>query len=205
MPRPFDDREQAEIRARLIAAGSNRFRTGGVSRTTVDELARAAGISKGSFYRFYPGKEALFFEILEEVHEALRAPLIGPAGAPRDRKGLEWRLRTLFEACYREPLIHQMGETESFQAVARRVPAQTLARHQARDQAFIETLIERWGDPQRPPSRDVVAARITATLLICLRRDFFGERLYPLALDAAIESLVVCFFPLPARSTVRRR
>ncbi len=200
MPRPFDDREQADIRQRLLAAGMERFRASGVARTTVDELARAAGIAKGSFYRFYASKELLLFEILEQVHDTLRAPLIAPgASRGRDRKGFEWRLRTLFEASCREPLIRQMSQQEAFQAIVRRVPAEVLECHRAREQAFIDALIERWSDPEVRPARDAVAARIASTLLICLRRDFLGERLFPLALDAAIESLVACFFPAQAR------
>ncbi|MEQ8858915.1 MAG: TetR/AcrR family transcriptional regulator [Pseudomonadales bacterium] len=197
MPRAFDERERTAIRARLVAAGSELFRAGGVAKTTVDDLARSAGIAKGSFYKFYSSKELLFFEILDQVHEALRAPLLQPAAGSRDRKAFEWRLRTLFEASYREPLIRRMGQQDDFQAVVRRVPADRLEAHQSRDQAFIDDLIARWADPRRPPARDVVAAQITSTLLLCLRRDFLGERLYPLAFDAAIDSLIACFFPDP--------
>ncbi|AFG37115.1 TetR/AcrR family transcriptional regulator [Spirochaeta africana] len=64
MPRGFTELEQRRIRARLQQAGRDILGRRGVRKTTIDELASAAGISKGSFYRFYTGKEALALELL---------------------------------------------------------------------------------------------------------------------------------------------
>ncbi len=48
----------------------------GVRKTSIDELVREAGISKGSFYRFFPGKEALALEVLarweREFHQGIQ-------------------------------------------------------------------------------------------------------------------------------------
>ena len=64
MPRAFTQSETAEIEEALRRAAENCLARYGVRKTTVDELARSAGISKGSFYRFHPSKEALFFHTL---------------------------------------------------------------------------------------------------------------------------------------------
>ena len=53
----------------------------GIRRTTIEDLARAAGISKGAFYGFYDSKESLFlalvdaFELQEhaEIEDAVQA------------------------------------------------------------------------------------------------------------------------------------
>ena len=75
MPRAFTDTERSAIRERLLAAGQDLFARRGIRATTVEQLARAAGISKGAFYLFYPSKEALFFAIVEEVETAMQARL----------------------------------------------------------------------------------------------------------------------------------
>ncbi|GAB6089972.1 hypothetical protein JCM12856_15650 [Spirochaeta dissipatitropha] len=59
----------------------------GVQKTTIDELAAAAGIAKGSFYRFFQSKEELALEILADwelkFHELIQSRFIEqtPQGA----------------------------------------------------------------------------------------------------------------------------
>ena len=54
MPKAFTEQERTRIRARLIAAGKKALNRGSMRHLVIDELAREAGISKGSFYSFFP-------------------------------------------------------------------------------------------------------------------------------------------------------
>ena len=104
MPRAFTDTERAAIRERLLAAGKDLFARRGIRATTVEQLARAAGISKGAFYLFYPSKEALFFAIVEEVETAMQARLERQvAAAPHD--ALRLLLRASLQARDENPLF----------------------------------------------------------------------------------------------------
>src|SRR6266536_3366301 len=67
MPRAFSDADRDRIRKRLRQAGRESFATLGLRRTAVDDLVKAAGISKGAFYLFYESKEELLQEILEHL------------------------------------------------------------------------------------------------------------------------------------------
>ncbi|MBC7097821.1 TetR/AcrR family transcriptional regulator [Candidatus Bipolaricaulota bacterium] len=67
MPRAFREDERVVIRERLLSAGRELFSRYGLRKTTVEELARAAGIAKGTFYLFFPSKEALYGEVLLSV------------------------------------------------------------------------------------------------------------------------------------------
>ena len=67
MATAFTEQELNIISAKLKDAARHCAGTFGVRKTTVDQLAAAADISKGTFYKFYPSKEALFFELLEEM------------------------------------------------------------------------------------------------------------------------------------------
>lgn len=196
MPRAFDERERADIDQSLRKAGAKLFRQKGVAKTTVDELARGAGIAKGSFYAFYASKELLFFDIIEALHVEMRAPLLDPLpNGKREQAAFERMIRDLLHQASTEPLIHLMGQEDELRAVVRRVPPEKLQRHEQADQMFLEALIALWADTDDPPERDVVAARLTAALLVGLRRDFIGERLFPHAFDSVVKSFVDCFFP----------
>ncbi len=55
------EERQEEIRQAAYAC----FRDRGYHETSVDSLCRAADISKGTFYWYYPSKQAVFVDILE--------------------------------------------------------------------------------------------------------------------------------------------
>jgi len=53
--------------ARILGAAEELFATHGFARTTVDEIAARAGVSKGLVYDHYPSKEALLGVIWERL------------------------------------------------------------------------------------------------------------------------------------------
>ena len=64
----FTAEERQHIRAVLREQARACAISPGMRKTTVEALTQAAGISKGAFYLFYPGKELLFLEVLEDLH-----------------------------------------------------------------------------------------------------------------------------------------
>lgn len=60
MPRPTRQQpERGDARTRLLEAARDLIRRHGFAATTVDELCRAAGVTKGAFFHHFDGKEAL--------------------------------------------------------------------------------------------------------------------------------------------------
>ena len=57
MPVAFTEEQQAEIRKKLYDAAKNMVIDTPYHAIKVEELTKAAGISKGAFYKFYPAKE----------------------------------------------------------------------------------------------------------------------------------------------------
>ena len=51
--------ERGDARTRLLEAARDEIRTKGFAATTVDELCKTAGVSKGAFFHHFAGKEAL--------------------------------------------------------------------------------------------------------------------------------------------------
>ena len=64
----FSAEENAAIRETLLREARRCAVTLGLRKTSVEQLAEAVGISKGSFYKFFDSKELLFFAALEDIH-----------------------------------------------------------------------------------------------------------------------------------------
>ena len=58
--------KQAETRAALLRAAYELFPRRGMERTSVDDIAAAAGYTKGAFYSNFSSKEELFLVMLDE-------------------------------------------------------------------------------------------------------------------------------------------
>jgi TetR/AcrR family transcriptional repressor of nem operon len=60
MPRPTKyDPERGDARTRLLEAARDIIRMQGFTATTVDDLCKSAGVSKGAFFHHFESKEAL--------------------------------------------------------------------------------------------------------------------------------------------------
>ena len=81
-PRKFDERD-------VLVAVRRRFNETGYHGTSVDDLSRATGLSKGSLYGAFGDKEALFQRVFEEYcttsEEGVAALLEGPQDQALDR------------------------------------------------------------------------------------------------------------------------
>ena len=60
----YSEKEREGVRERLMDACLELTVRQGVRRTTVEQLCRAAGISRSFFYTFFPSKEELLVEAL---------------------------------------------------------------------------------------------------------------------------------------------
>ena len=137
MPKAFTEREKTIIRANLLAKGRELFSAFGLKKTNIEEITRAAGISKGAFYLFYDSKEALFFELLRQFEAEYREQIlrdIAKAGlAPRQR--FAEMLRGLLTRWKANPLLARFGSDE-YEYIARKLPEDQIAAHLQNDVEF---------------------------------------------------------------------
>ena len=196
MPSAFTDQAETQIREKLRSTGRALFAAQGVQKTSVEQLTNAASIAKGSFYKFYDSKEQLFFELLEDVQQKIRAPLIADkiSNKSKTRAKFESLTHVLFQNISNEPLIQFMARESEMMAIVRRVPIEIMQAHKHNDQRFLDSLIDKWNTKRTPPNREIVGSRISIILLVSFNRDFLGEQLLPHAAVAAISSLADCFF-----------
>ena len=84
MPRPSNP----EVRRRLLEAGLNLVHTRGFAASGVKDITDAAGVPKGSFYAYFPSKEALAAGILEHYWSDIEMrllPILDADGLARER------------------------------------------------------------------------------------------------------------------------
>ena len=109
MPRPTRQQpERGDARTRLLEAARDEIRRRGFSATTVDELCRAAGVTKGAFFHHFDSKEALGVAAAKSS-EVVRAQYSAAAPYHEPADPLE---RVLAYIAFRRALIE--GEPAEF-------------------------------------------------------------------------------------------
>jgi AcrR family transcriptional regulator len=84
MLRASTEEEKEQRRTVILGAATRVFAANGFHATTIKDVARAAEVSYGLVYRYFPSKDALFHALLDERALALRqhiaeAMLAGPS------------------------------------------------------------------------------------------------------------------------------
>jgi AcrR family transcriptional regulator len=126
VPRAFTTTEALGIRARLSQAGRETFAQRGLRGTTVDELARAAGISKGAFYRFFDSKESLLLALLDEDELAMHAQIEAAIRAEPEN-GIDVLVDSALDAVRINPLLAVLMSPEALRLLDSRPPTEQAA------------------------------------------------------------------------------
>ncbi|WP_412542553.1 helix-turn-helix domain-containing protein [Longispora sp. K20-0274] len=88
---PRERADAARNRARVLAAAEELFATRGAAAVTMEDIARAAGVGRGTLYRRYPDRAAIAVALLDEHERALQErllrgePPLGPGAPPAAR------------------------------------------------------------------------------------------------------------------------
>jgi AcrR family transcriptional regulator len=189
MPRAFTDAERSAIRGRLVAAGQDLFARRGIRATTVEQLARAAGISKGAFYFFYPSKEALFFAIVEEVEEEIQGRLVEQV-MEDPGEALRHLLRFALAARDENPLF-DVATSEEAVAVLRTMSQEEQDRFLRRDVEMTQALAERLESAgvRVAASPSILAGLLRALVFVGMHREDIGADVVPAVEDFLVETL----------------
>jgi AcrR family transcriptional regulator len=178
MPRGFTQHEKEVIGERLLEQGYKLFAAYGLKKTNIEELAEAAGISKGAFYLFYDSKEALFMDVIEQAERRVRREILAvidlPGPSPRARLlAVLKKAFTLFESI---PIL-QFLRGSDYDLLFRRIPAEKLQAHLASDRAFFEELFTRCqkaGIPIRAQPEQIIGLLYPLVLTILHKDELEG-------------------------------
>lgn len=97
---PTQAQRTEATRTRLLEAGRRLFGYAGFAATSIEDLAREAGATRGALYHHFLSKEALFAAVFEGAErELLAASDQAAARAPDPWQRLQAACRAFLEAC----------------------------------------------------------------------------------------------------------
>ena len=189
----FTEEQNEKIRNDLICEARHCGITIGMRKTSVEQLTNAAGISKGSFYKFFDSKELLFFAVLEDIHTecfaaAQKSLQKNAAVAPADRAAA-----AILAAC------RWLSETKAFvfiendaEFLLHRLPVEVKTAHYHDDETHIRLLLEKY---DLVPSRGIslAAATVRGLILTVSHKEQIGE-LYPQVLETLVRGACLELF-----------
>jgi AcrR family transcriptional regulator len=166
MPKAFSEKEKEVIRRQLREKSKRLFERHGLRKTNVEEIARAAGISKGAFYLFYQSKEELFLEIMEQMESELRESILGYTPRPKEnaRQNVRRILDRFLLTYDAYPLLKHFSQSD-FDYLVRKLPAERARQHFNRDRIFFDNLIKK---VKREGIALKVSPRIAMNLILSL-------------------------------------
>ena len=192
MAKAFTQSRKEIIRRNLVNKGREYFIKYGLKKTSVDELAKATGISKGSFYTFFNSKEALFLVIHEESESKLQEELIQKFELIKDPYE---RLRAFFKSSFQiieeDPLLRLVFNSKEMESLSWFMSSEEYEEHFHRDISFLSDLIKHWQEQGIIRKVDVTAASymIASVYYIILQKESMGEETYKKVTDMLVDCL----------------
>jgi len=192
-------RRPDELPRQSLEAAFRVFGARGFHQATLDDVARQAGITKGTIYLYFPSKAALFTAMLKT-----RITAVIPSTEPhtgRAASSLEGRLAAIGQDIYRflsSPAYLAMfrtvvGEVTQFPEIAAQVYREGILVANRRFAAVIRTAI-RSGEFRDVDAMVAARAFIGMFLIFAVsQRLLGGERIYPIADDAVVTTVTDIF------------
>jgi len=155
----FTQQQRDDIVTALRQAAVRHASQEGMRKTTVEELAAEAGISKGAFYQFYQSKELLFLDMLEQwftdiYAQTNRVLAQNRALPPRGLAAL--LMKTACDAMRRQPLMRFCQQEARL--MLRKIPEAVQREHYQSVEMFISSLIHMAGVRLTVPEDTAFAA-----------------------------------------------
>ncbi len=169
----------ADRRQAIVDAALDEFIDRGYAATRLDDVAKRAGVAKGTIYLHFKDKEALFQEL---VRTAL-VPLIGRLAAPPPAGGsIRAVLENFAETFVKEVVTTQRGaivrlilaEGQRFPDIADFYYREVVSRGLAGMRALIELGIAR-GEIRQPGLRDFPQIVVAPAMVAVIWQGLFGR------------------------------
>lgn len=192
MPKHFKETERQAIKEALISKGTALFSVHGLKKTSIDELTREVGISKGTFYLFFESKEKLYISIFERIESKVRRRIEEIVENPHksEREKLKEAILYQFQSLEANPILKSALEGKSGN------PAWMLSEEDLDDQIsanrdFIRPHLEKWasqglinGEP------DLLIDLLRSIFFLVFHKTEIGSDTYPRVVEALVEITV---------------
>ena len=204
----FTDYETEQLRKALLKETRHCAVTLGMKKTSVEQLTKAVGIAKGSFYKFYESKEMLFFAVLENVHSELYGVADHALSEANGLPPSERAAKAVLAVCRRLSDTGDMVFIEhDAKLLLQRLPESVKKEHYHDDETHIRQLLEKYDlmprcgaslaaatvrgqllekyDLMPRCGASLAAATVRGLILTVSHKEQIGE-LYPQVLEALV-------------------
>ena len=192
MPKSYSEQERAYITKRLKEEAAACMGQFGIRRTTVDEIVKRVNIPKGTFYLFYPSKELLLFDVIQEQHELVNQKLYQAlSGLAETDLSADTITDVIFEF-YRlteEMPVFRLMDSGEIELLVRKLPQEVVEAHLREDTDTIRELLSLL-PAKKEVDTDVLSAAFHAIYYATLHKKEIGEAQYEQALRLLIRGVV---------------
>ena len=186
----FTAEEKEVIKRKLHTVAKECLQRYGVKKTTVDQMAALADISKGSFYNFYSSKEMLFFAVLEEYQIDVMNHLTEQLGM--ETKIDTNRLVELFYDFYQDfrySFMYTIFKNHEMELLVRKLPKEVITNHHLIDDRMVKKIVSRINIRENI-SVEIVSALFRTIVMIMLHIEEIGEKQFDTTLKLVIQGVV---------------
>jgi len=176
---PHRQRRKETRPQELLDAALLLFVEKGYAATRSEEVAHAAGVSKGTLYLYYPSKEELFKAVVRQNMSALIAEGIEMAGAYAGSSSalLEELMDVWWQKVGNTPAagIHKivLSEVRNFPELAQFYADEVIVPAERLFSAVVQRGIDR-GEFRPLPVQEVAHALMAPMIFMCLQKHSFG-------------------------------
>ncbi|HEV2559237.1 MAG TPA: TetR/AcrR family transcriptional regulator [Microvirga sp.] len=195
--RPRQRRKEARP-GELVRAGLAEFAAKGFAGTRLEDVARRAGVAKGTIYRYFTDKEALFLAAVRTEVAPVFDQITGFVNAyPGTTRDL---LRLIFETIHRQLVASDLrvliriviAEGERFPALTELYYAETVSKGRALLERIIERGIAR-GEVRAGAAADLPLVLVAPAIMAAIWRMTF-DRYAPVSAEAFLEAHIDLVF-----------
>ena len=181
----FTEYETEQLRKALLKETRHYAVTLGMKKTSVDQLTKAVGIAKGSFYKFYESKEMLFFAVLEGIHSELYGVADQALSETASLPTSERVAKAILAVCKRLSDTGDMIFIENdAKLLLQRLPEEVKKVHYHDDETHIRQLLEKY-DLVPKSGTSLAVATVFGLILTVSHKEQIGE-LYPQVLETLV-------------------
>ncbi len=191
MATAFSNNEKEMIREKLNEVAQVCLLRYGVKKTTVEQIVRMAGISKGSFYNFYPSKEILFFTVLEEYQKSITKNLSYKL-SKESNIGIDRFTELIYELFQnvRHSFIMNIIQNEEFEYLIRKIPKELIINHHSLDDLLAKKVFSHI-KIKDDINIDIITASLRAIFMSMINIKEIGEKDFDEVLRFLIRGLAL--------------
>ena len=186
----FTAEEKEVIKRKLHTVAKECLQRYGVKKTTVDQMAALADISKGSFYNFYSSKEMLFFAVLEEYQIDVMNHLTEQLGMETkiDTNRLVQLLYDFYQD-FRYSFMYTIFKNHEMELLVRKLPKEVITNHHLIDDRMVKKIVSRINIRENI-SVEIVSALFRTIAMTILHIEEIGEKQFDTTLKLVIQGVV---------------